>query len=148
MFISFEQSMKRQCGIIADIASNEEIVKYLDDWATENILDKGYTFVSGTSSVSAKKGNDFISITPLPNPNITNIELQYLRFYVYKKPGRFEDPITNHNVASFEFSRGRDTVIILKNGELLTSYRGHDLESGHLMKIKNNVYAYCANSKF
>lgn len=148
-FFTFHQFMSEQCTTISDIANNEEIVNYLDDWATDNIVDKGYYFVAGMhGDITARKDESFIDITPLPDPSITNIELKHFRFGVRKIPGNFEDPITSRNVAMFDFGRGRDRVILLKNSERLTSYREHDIESGHLLKINENVYAYCANSRF
>jgi len=62
--------------------------------------------------------------------------------------GGFNAEITNKNVGQIDFGRGRDQIIILKNGSKLTSYRGHDEASGHLLKISDSLYAYCANSKF
>lgn len=148
IFITFHLTTKHQCNVVADIARNEKIINYLDQWTHENILDKGYSFVFGMGRISAKKGDEFINISPLPDANITNIELGALRFNISKKAKSFESPYTSENVTSIEFGWHRDTIIILKNGELITSYRGDDVKSGHLKKVRDNVYAYCANSTF
>ena len=98
--------------------------------------------------ITASKGEDYIAINPLPEEKVTGIEIDYFRLSVDKVVGDFEAKITQDNVGQIDFGRGRDQVIILKNGAQLKNYRGHDVSSGHLLKINDTLFAYCANAKF
>lgn len=138
-----------QCEKIEEIARNQIAVKHLDSWIYEHVIDKGYNFVSGINGrIWGSKGDEYFIITPLPKEKVTGIELNFFRLSLDKITDDVEAEITTNNVGQIDFGRGRDKVIILKNGAELKSYRGHDESSGHILKISNSVFAYCANAKF
>ena len=152
-FLKFSENHSNQlqanCEKIEKIARNKVAVGHLDSWVYEHVIDKGYHFVSGMHGrISGSKGEDYVDIKPLPKEKITEIEINYFRLSVDKIDGDFTANITNTNVGQIDFGRGRDQVIILKNGAQLKSYRGHDESSGHLLKINDSLFAYCADAKF
>jgi len=98
--------------------------------------------------ITGSKGDQFFTISPLPEEKISGIEINFFRFSVYKVSGDFDAEITHLNVGQIDFGRGRDQIIILKNGAQLKSYRGHDESSGYLLKINDSTFAYCENAKF
>ena len=148
-FFVLDRHLQKGCESIEKIARNTKSVAYLDNWASDHILNKGYHRVTGMhGEITASKGNQFISISHLPEESISGIERQYLRLNVNKISGDFETEITKENVGQLDFGSGRNRIIILKNGSKLSSYRGHDEASGHLLKINDSLYAYCADSKF
>lgn len=153
VFLTFDANhsahLQAQCKTIENIARNKLAVEYLDSWASEHVIDKGYHFVSGMHGrITGSKGEDYYTIKSLPEEKITGIGINYFRLSIDKIAGDFETKITNDNVGQINFGRGRDQVIILKNGTQLKSYRGHDESSGHLLKINDSLFAYCANAKF
>ncbi|MBU2713824.1 hypothetical protein [Zooshikella harenae] len=87
-------------------------------------------------------------ITTLPEESISRIPNEYLRFSIEKVSGGRDEPITSTNVGQIEIGYGRNQIILLKNGKLLSSYRGDDEKSGHLLRINEAVYAYCADARF
>lgn len=139
-----------QCDYIESLAKNPEIVSTLDRWVIENVIDRGYYLVSGMHGrIAAHRNEDAdISYIPLPDKKITGIEDEYFRFSISKHDSAFNDPIASSNVHSIYIGRGRDYVIITKNGHTLSSHRGPDFKSGKLKKIGESVYAYCSDGRF
>ena len=148
-FYLFDKTQKERCVKIEKIARNEKAVNYLDNWASKYILNKGYYFVTGMNGdIRGLNEGSSVSIEPIPDEKITGIEKYYFRFNVEKISGNFKAEITSDNVGRIEFGRGRDQVIILKNGAKLESYRGYSEFSGRLLRISDTVFAFCADAKF
>jgi len=148
-FFLLKGTLQQSCQKIEVIARDELVVEYLKKWASNHVIDKGYNSVFGMNGrITGSKGEEFYTIEPLPEENITGIEINSFRLSVDKISGDFDTKIINSNVGQVAFGRGRDQIIILKNGAQLKKYRGHDESSGHLLKINDTTYAYCANAKF
>ncbi|MCU7806470.1 MAG: hypothetical protein KZQ73_01160 [Candidatus Thiodiazotropha sp. (ex Semelilucina semeliformis)] len=143
---------QERCDYIETLASNPRVVTYIDQWAMENVVDKNFYFVAGMGidgNIAAHRNNDEkIHYVPLPDNKITGIEDRYFRFSIEKYVSGHHDPIVSSNVHSMYFGRGRDHIIITKNGHTLTSYRGHDMKSQKLKIIGPSVYAYCSSGRF
>ncbi len=139
-----------RCNYIESLAGNPRIVSVLDQWASENVIDKNYYFVSGMhGSIAAHRNEDEeIYYLPLPDSKVTGINNKYFRFSLSKHESKHNDNIISNNVHSLYFGRGRDHIILTKNGHALNSHRGHDFESDKLKKIRESVYAYCSSGRF
>jgi len=149
IFFMLERHHKEACDRIETIAKNPSYVKYLDSWGSETFIGKGYYLVSGMNGdVVGYKSNKTIDSLNVPNQELSGIEEQYFRIEIEKFGEDFKSPITKENISKISIGRGRDSVIFLKNGHKISSHRGHDIESGHLMKINDSIYAYCANYRF
>jgi len=73
-FFVIDNHFQENCERIEKIARNSKSVAYLDNWASDHILDKGYNFVTGMhGDITASKGNEFVKISPLPEENISGI---------------------------------------------------------------------------
>lgn len=143
-----DKALQKSCNKIADIARNESVVQYLDSWASKNIIDQGYRSVSAMlGKVKALKGDESIIISP-PEEKLSGIKAKIFRIGVSKLSDDVDAEITQKNIGQIEFGQGRNRVIMLKNSAELKSYRGHDELSGHLLKINDATFAYCANAKF
>ena len=143
--------LQEGCDRIEAIARNREHVAYMEQWASENAIGKGYYFVSGMDGSIAGHssiGSEKIHYLQLSNPERTGIETKYLRFGVEKFGVDFKTPITEQNVGQINFGRGRNSVIIVRNNQLLTEHRGRSLDSRHLRQIRENVFAYCSDARF
>ncbi len=150
LFWDMSRYNQERCDYIESLAKNPKIVSALAMWAAENIIDKGYYFVSGMhGSIAAHRNEDEeIYYVPLLDNKVTGIKNEYFRFSLSKHESKHNDNIVGANVHSLYFGRGRDHIILMKNGHILNSHRGHDLESGKLKKIGNSVYAYCSSGRF
>lgn len=147
--IAFNLQMKSHCTTITEIANNEIIIDYLNDWSTEVIIDNGYSYAFGFDGrITALKDGQPVQISQLPNSEMTGIETEKLWFTVHINSNDDEANITKENVSQLEFGRGRTAIIILKNNHELDSYKGYTLDSGRLSKVNENVYAYCDHGKF
>lgn len=147
---SIDRDNQKRCDYIESLAESQRIVNFLDQWASENVIDKGYYFVSGMhGSIAAYKNeNEEIYYVPLPGSENTGIKTEYFRFSLSKHESNHNDNIVSENVHSLYFGRARDHIILTKNGHSLSSYRGHDFESGKLKRIGESVYAYCSYGRF
>lgn len=150
LFFWFGVQNQNQCDGVESLAQNPEVVRALDQWALENIVDNGYYFVNGMHGRIAayKNESEEIVYIELPNSEVTGIEDQRFRFSILKHNSEHTDPIISSNVHSVYFGRGRDSIIITKNGHVIETYRGSDLKSGSLKKIGESVYAYCSTGSF
>lgn len=148
-YFIFQKPLKEECNYIEKVARNEVSVAYLDNWASEHVLNKGYHFVTGMhGDIYGMKGDEFIAIHPLPDEKISGIDRKYFRLSIEKISDDLETEITSKNVGRIEFGRGRNQVIILSNGAHLLSYRGLYQSSAHLLKINESVFVYCADTTF
>ena len=146
---SLNSTLNKGCERIAEIARDVKAVSYLDSWAQENVIDKGYYFVSGMHGVIGASSIDgSINNLMAPEEEKSHIEPVYFRFGLEKIGGDFKDLITRENVGAIRFGRGRNSIILLKNGHTLKSHRGDDEASGHLMKINDSTFAYCSDARF
>ena len=140
-------TLQEECDLIVQIARDEKAVAYLDNWASEHVLDKGYYFASGNHGrISATSSSGSTYIHPLPDEKQSGIEEILLRFSADKVSNEFQAPITSDNVNQIVFGRGRNSIIFLKNGHSLQSHQGHDESSGHLLKIDDSLFAYCPDA--
>ncbi len=140
---------KDKCAHIAEVARDDKALTYLEGWANDNVIDKGYYLVTGEhGSVSARSSDGSTRSIGAPLEEFSQIEEKNFRFAITKLGGHSVDPITNENVAYIRFGSGRNSILLLKNGYVLDSHRGHDEASGHLLKINESTYAYCADAKF
>ena len=98
--------------------------------------------------ITTRSNGKYIEITPLPDESRSKIKIEYLRFGIKILDNDLDTPVTKNNVAQIDFGLGRNQVILLKNGSTLTSYRGNDVESGHLRRINETTFAYCADARF
>jgi len=138
-----------RCDYIEELAGRPEVINYLNKWASEYLINKGYYFISGMGYIAAHRNEDEeIYYIPLPDKKVTGIEDRYFRFSIEKHESDFHDPIVSSNMHSMYIGKGRDHVIITKNGHTLTSYRGHDIKSRKLKIIGPSVYAYCSSGRF
>lgn len=141
--------LEKGCKEIESIARDVSAVAYMNQWVSTYVLDKGYTFVGGMhGTISARSNGEYIEITPLLDESKSRIRVDYLRFNISTLDNDLDIPVTKKNAAQIDIGLGRNQVILLKNGATLTSYRGHDINSGHLRKINNITYAYCADARF
>ncbi len=148
-FWYLNSSLEEACSKTLEIAQDQSKVEYLDAWATNNILDKGYHFVTGMhGQIRGSINDEHQQITVLPSFEKSGIKNKYFRFNVEKRTGNFKTKITSKNVGRFEFGNGRNQIIVLKNGTKLVSYSGYNHTSGHLVQVSENVFAYCADSTF
>ncbi|RDH46357.1 hypothetical protein [Zooshikella ganghwensis] len=137
------------CQEIAAIARDEQAVAYLDNWVSKNILNQGYTFVFGMHGrVWVREADQYVNITQLPEESISRIPNEYLRLEIETVSDNRDQPITSTNVGQIAIGYGRNQIILLKNGKSLLSYRGDDEGSGHLLRINEAVYVYCADARF
>jgi hypothetical protein len=141
---------QNRCDYIESLAGSPRVVGVLDQWASENVINKNYYFVSGIDgSIAARRSDDDeIHYLPLPDSKVTGINNEYFRFSLSKHESKYTDNIVSNNVHSLYFGRARDSIILTKNGHELSSHRGHDFESDKFKKIRESVYAYCSNGKF
>lgn len=121
IFWNLSRHDQQSCDYIESLAENPRVVNALDTWALENVIDEGYYFVSGMhGSIAAHKNeDDDIYYLPLPDSEVTGIESEYFRFSLSKHKSKHHDNITKINVHSLYFGRGRDHVILTKNGHSL-----------------------------
>ncbi len=145
------RSLDAGCERIEAIARNPDYVAYMDQWASKNTIGRGYYLVwgmHGDIAAHLETETDDIHIIQVPAEEDTGIEKQYFRFSLEKIGGDHHTPITERNVKRIVFGRGRNSMIIMRNGHLFTEHRGHGLESRHLLKINENVFAYCSDARF
>ncbi|MCU7933195.1 MAG: hypothetical protein KZQ90_20570 [Candidatus Thiodiazotropha sp. (ex Codakia rugifera)] len=146
---TLNENLKNGCIEIESIARDNVAVTYLDKWVSESVLDRGYSFVTGMHGrISAKLNGEFIEISPLPEESKSRIKVEYFRLHISTLDNGVDTIVTRSNIAQIDFGLGRNQVILLKNGAILTGYRGHDTQSGHLRKINETTYAYCADARF
>ena len=138
-----------QCEHIADIANDEKAVAYLDNWAKENVINKNYYFVTGMHRHITAYSTDGSTVDlKLPEESKSRIEQEHFRFGLDKIGGNHKTSIKSDNVGELLFGRGRNSIILLKNGHTLKSHRGNDEASGHLLKINDSTFAYCEDARF
>ena len=148
-FFVLQNHLSDGCEEIESIARDERAVAYLDKWVSDKVLDRGYTFVSGMHGrISATSDGKYLNITPLPKESLSRIPNDYLRFGIETLDGDLDSAVTKANVGQIEIGLGRNQLILLKNGKVLSDYRGHDKKSGHLLQISENIYAYCSDARF
>jgi len=149
VIFAFFHIKKHGCNQVLQIAQDPIKVSYLDVWASKHIVDQGFYDVSGMNGeVYGSKNGKYYKIEPLPNPEISGIPLEFLRLSVYKSSAEYKDKITTDNLTQLDFGHGRDQVIILKNGTMLSEYRGTVVPSRKIVKVNSSTYAYCADSRF
>ena len=149
LFVIHDRTLQKGCDEIAEIANNVKAVSHLDAWVMDNFVDKGYQRAWGMhGDIVAVNNGEFTQIENLPDENITGIEHQYFRLTLQKSEGEFNSDLTKENIRLISIGRGRNKVIILKNGMKLESYRDDEEDSGKLLKVNESVYAYCADSRF
>ena len=150
LFSGMSRYDQERCDYIESLAGTPRIVSVLEQWALENVIDKNYYFVSGMhGSIAAHRNDDEeIYYLQLPDSKVTGINNEDFRFSLSKHESTHNDNIISENVHSLYFGRGRDHIILTKNGYVLSSHRGHDFESGKLKKIRESVYAYCSSGRF
>ncbi len=141
--------MQEGCDQIAEIAQNPDAVRHLNNWADENVLNKNYYFAYGMlGSIHATSVDGKMTYLPLPDESVTGMRNIYYRFSLDKIGDDHKATVTDENISKLIFGQGRNSVILMKNGQVLTSHRGLTEASGHLLKINESVYAYCADAQF
>lgn len=116
LFWNMSRHDQERCDYIESLAGNTRVVSALERWASENVIDKNYYFVSGMHGSIAAYRNDNADIyyLPLPDSKLTGINNEDFRFSLSKHETAHNDNIIRGNIHSLYFGRGRDYIILTK----------------------------------